>query len=173
MLYKLKGIKPKLAAEGNFVAPSASVIGNVILEPGASIWFNVVLRADNEPMRIGKGSNIQDGTVCHSDPGSPLTLGEGVTVGHNVTIHGCTIKDNVLVGMGSTILNRAVIGENTIVGANALVPEGKEIPAGVLVLGAPAKVVRELTKDEIEGVKFSAKHYIDNAERFQAELEPC
>ncbi len=173
MLYKLRGIKPSLAKEGNFIAPSASVIGNVTLGPGASIWFNTVLRADNELMVIGKGSNIQDGSVCHSDPGAPLTLGEGVTVGHNVTIHGCTIRDNVLVGMGSTILNHAVIGKNTIIGAGTLVTEGKEIPAGVLVVGTPARVVRELSEDEIENIRESGKGYLNNAARFQSELEAC
>jgi carbonic anhydrase/acetyltransferase-like protein (isoleucine patch superfamily) len=168
-IYRLGDIEPRLA-EGVWVAPGAQVMGHVLMGEGASVWFNTVVRADNEPITIGARSNIQDGSVLHSDPGSPLTIGEGVTVGHKVTLHGCTIGDNALIGIGSIILNRAVIGRDSIVGAGSLVPEGKTYPDGVLLLGSPARVVRELTLEQIASLKRSAEHYVGNARRFAAEL---
>ena len=167
--YRLGDLAPRLAADV-WIAPGAQVIGNVIMGEGASVWFGAMVRGDNEPITIGARSNIQDGSVLHSDPGSPLTIGEGVTVGHKVTLHGCTIGDNALIGIGSIILNRAVIGRDSIVGAGALVPEGKTYPDGVLLLGSPARVVRELTPEQIAGLKRSAEHYVGNARQFAAEL---
>lgn len=168
-LYRLGETQPRLA-ETAWVAPGALVLGDVVMNKGASIWLNAVVRGDNEPIIIGARSNIQDGSVLHSDPGSPLTIGEGVTVGHNVTLHGCTIGDNALIGIGSIILNRAVIGRDSIVGAGSLVPEGKTYPDGVLILGSPARVVRELTPEQVAGVRRSADHYVANAQRFARDL---
>ncbi|WP_209718357.1 MULTISPECIES: gamma carbonic anhydrase family protein [Asticcacaulis] len=168
-LYRLDDVEPRLA-EGAWVAPGAQVMGQVLMGEGASVWFNAVVRADNEPITIGARSNIQDGSVLHSDPGSPLTIGEGVTVGHKVTLHGCIIGDNALIGIGSIILNRAVIGRDSIVGAGSLVPEGKTYPDGVLILGSPARVVRELTPEQVAGLKRSAEHYVGNARRFGRDL---
>lgn len=170
-LYRLGEIAPRLADDA-WVAPDAQVIGHVVLGEGASIWFNAVVRGDNEPITVGARSNIQDGSVLHSDPGSPLTIGEGVTVGHKVTLHGCTIGDNALIGIGAVILNRAVIGQNSIVGAGSLVPEGKTFPDGVLILGSPARVVRELTAEQVAGLRRSADHYVANAQRFARDLSP-
>lgn len=166
-LYALDGLAPSLPDDGPcWVAPGAHVVGHVVMGRDVSIWFNAVVRGDNEPIAIGARSNIQDGSVLHSDPGSPLTIGEGVTVGHKVVLHGCTIGDNTLIGIGSVILNRAVIGRDTLVGAGALVTEGKTFPDGVLLMGSPARVVRELTPEQIEGLKRSAEHYVGNARRF-------
>jgi carbonic anhydrase/acetyltransferase-like protein (isoleucine patch superfamily) len=166
-IYTLDDISPVLPPDGAYwVAPDASVIGNVRIGEGASIWFGAVARGDNEPIVIGARSNIQDGSVLHSDPGAPLTIGEGVTVGHKVVLHGCTIGDNSLIGIGAVVLNRARIGKNSLVGAGALVTEGKEFPDGVLIVGSPARVVRELTPEQIEGLKRSADHYVGNALRF-------
>ena len=157
---------PMVSDEGTFIAPDATLIGHVRVDARASIWFKAILRGDNELIHIGAGSNIQDASVLHTDEGAPLTVEEGVTVGHMVCLHGCLIKKSSLIGMGSTILNHSVIGSNTIIGANSLVPEGKVIPDGVLALGAPAKVIRDLTKDEINLIEASAAHYADNAERY-------
>ena len=163
----------RLRADGDFwVAPSAQVIGNVHLGRGANIWFNAVLRGDLEPITVGENSNVQDGSVLHTDPGVPLTIGRNCTVGHMVMLHGCTIGDNCLIGIGATVLNRARIGENSIVGAHALVTEGKQFPPGVLLLGAPAKVARELTAEEIADLPAGAERYVLNARRFAAELAP-
>lgn len=170
-LYRLGETAPRLADDA-WIAPGAQVIGHVVLGDGASIWFNAVVRGDNEPITIGARSNIQDGSVLHSDPGSPLTIGEGVIVGHKVTLHGCTIGDNALIGIGAVILNRAVIGQNSIVGAGSLVPEGKTFPDGVLILGSPARVVRELTPEQVAGLRRSADHYVANAQRFARDLSP-
>ncbi len=172
MLYELDGVQPTLEDNTVWVAPSADVIGDVKLSSAASVWFNVTARADNEPMNIGKGTNVQDNSVLHSDDGFPLNIGAGVTVGHKVMLHGCNIGNDTLIGMGSTILNGAKIGENSIVGANSLVTEGKEFPAGVLIVGAPAKVVRELKPEEIQLIKWSALHYQKNATRFAQGLKP-
>jgi len=171
-VYALDDVSPDLPEAGAcWIAPDASVIGNVKMGEGASIWFGAVVRGDNEPIIIGARSNIQDGSVLHSDPGSPLTIGEGVTVGHKVVLHGCTIGDNSLIGIGAVVLNRARIGKNSLVGAGALVTEGKDFPDGVLIVGSPARVVRELTPEQIEGLKRSAEHYVGNAQRFAKGLK--
>ena len=149
------------------------MIGDVRLGPNASIWFNAVLRGDNDPITIGANTNIQDGSVLHTDEGVPLTVGANVTVGHMVMLHGCTVGDNSLIGIGSIVLNRAVIGKNTIVGANTLIPEGKTFPDGVLIVGSPGKVVRELTPEQIESLRHSAAHYVENARRYAAQLKPA
>src|SRR5690242_15097705 len=160
-------------AEGDdFVADTAVVIGHVLLRANASIWFNAVIRGDNELITIGENSNVQDGAVLHTDPGSPLTIGSHVTVGHKAMLHGCTIGDNSLIGINAVVLNGAKIGRNCLIGANALVTEGKEIPDGSLVLGSPGKVVRELTAEQIEGLHRSAAHYVENARRFKQGLKP-
>lgn len=170
-LFALDGVAPTLA-EGVWIAPSAQVIGDVRLGASASVWFNAVLRADNEPMTVSARSNIQDGSVLHSDPGSPLTIGEGVTIGHKAMLHGCTVGDNSLIGINAVVLNRAVIGKNSIVGAGALVPEGKVFPDGVLLIGSPARVARELTEDQIARLTLSADHYVWNSHRFANGLIP-
>lgn len=154
-----------------FVADSAQVVGRVTLGEGSSVWFNTVIRADNEPMTIGAGSNIQDGSVLHSDTGFPLSVGERVTVGHQVVLHGCTVGDESLIGIGAVVLNGAKIGKHCLVGAGSLVTEGKEFPDGSMILGSPAKVVRQLTPEQIDGLHRSAQHYIANAQRFQAGLK--
>lgn len=154
-----------------FVADSAQVVGRVTLGEGSSVWFNTVIRADNEPMTIGAGSNIQDGSVLHSDTGFPLSVGERVTVGHQVVLHGCTVGDESLIGIGAVVLNGAKIGKHCLVGAGSLVTEGKEFPDGSMILGCPAKVVRQLTPEQIDGLRRSAQHYIANAQRFQTGLK--
>lgn len=154
-----------------FVADSAQVVGRVTLGEGSSVWFNTVIRADNEPMTIRAGSNIQDGSVLHSDTGFPLSVGERVTVGHQVVLHGCTVGDESLIGIGAVVLNGAKIGKHCLVGAGSLVTEGKEFPDGSMILGSPAKVVRQLTPEQIDGLRRSAQHYIANAQRFQAGLK--
>jgi carbonic anhydrase/acetyltransferase-like protein (isoleucine patch superfamily) len=172
MIYKLGDRTPVLEGDGHFIAENATVIGNVLLRANSSVWFNCVLRGDNDQIEVGEGSNIQDGCVLHTDPGFPLAIGKGVTVGHKAMLHGCTIGENSLIGIGSTVLNGAEIGNNCLVGAHALVTEGKTFPDGSLILGAPAKVARELTEEEIAGMKVSASHYVENAARFKKDLEP-
>lgn len=170
-LYKLDQISPALPASGNYwVADSAAVMGNVTLHENASVWFGATLRGDNDPIIIGEGSNVQDGSVLHTDLGCPLTIGKRVTIGHMVMLHGCTIGDESLIGIGATVMNRAVIGKNCIIGAHALIPEGKVIPDGSLVMGAPGKVVKELTEPQIMMIKASAQVYVDNWKRFKAGL---
>lgn len=172
-IYSLADKKPQLPPQGEYwIADNAVVLGDVILGRGASVWFGAVLRADNEVMTVGENTNIQDLSVLHSDAGSPLTLGRDVTVGHKVMLHGCTIGDNSLIGIGAVILNRAVIGRNCLIGANALIPEGKVIPDGSLVMGQPGKVVRELTDDQIAGLTLSAQHYVQNWKRYSQSLLP-
>lgn len=171
MLYELDGVQPTIADDSVWVAPTADVIGDVHVADAASIWFHVTARADNEPMTIGEGTNIQDNSVLHSDDGFPLVIGQGVTVGHKVMLHGCTVGDDTLIGMGSTILNGARIGKNSIVGANSLITENKEFPDGVLIVGAPARVVRELKPQELQLIKWSAEHYQKNAKRFATGLK--
>ena len=166
MFYNLEDKKVKNSGE-NWCAPNASIIGDVTLEKNTSIWFNVTLRGDVENIYVGEGSNVQDGSVFHTDPGCPLILGKGVTVGHMVMLHGCEIDDNSLIGIGSTILNKTKIGKNCIIGANTLIPENKIIPNGSLVLGSPGKVIREVTEKEINEIKENAKHYIDNYKRYK------
>lgn len=169
MLYELDGVMPQLD-ENAWVAPDAAVIGDVHLMAGASLWFNCVARGDMERLVIGARSNIQDGSVIHTDHGIAMVVGSGVTVGHKVILHGCRIADNVLVGMGSVIMNNASVGPDTIIGAGSLVPEGKEIPGGVLALGMPARVKRPLTDEEKEMIRWSANHYAENAARFRLGL---
>jgi carbonic anhydrase/acetyltransferase-like protein (isoleucine patch superfamily) len=170
-VYALGDSKPQLPSEGEYwVAPNASVIGNVILHPNASVWFGATLRGDNDPITVGPDSNIQDGSVLHTDLGSPLTLGRGVTVGHNAMLHGCEVGDYSLIGIGAVVLNGAKIGRNCIIGANALITEGKVIPDNSLVMGQPGKVVRERDPEHIAVLQMSADHYVQNWKRFAAEL---
>lgn len=169
-IYELDHIRPRLA-ESAWVADSAQVMGNVELAEDSSVWFGVVIRGDTESIRIGRGSNIQDASVLHADIGKPLTVGENVTVGHKVMLHGCSIGDGSLIGIGAVVLNGAKIGKGCIVGAGALVTEGKEFPDGSMIIGSPAKVVRELTEDQQAGLRMSALHYIENARRFKAGLK--
>jgi len=157
MIYNFENNTPKLHKE-SWVASNAILIGKVILKKDANIWFNVVLRGDIEPITIGEESNVQDGSVFHTDPGCPLILGRGVTVGHMVMLHGCEIDDDTLIGIGSTILNKTKIGKNCIIGANTLIPENKVIPDRSLVLGSPGKIIREVTSKEIEENKKNARH---------------
>ena len=153
-----------------YVSDSAQVIGWVDLAAGSSVWFNATLRGDNEWIRIGPDSNVQEGSVLHTDPGHPLTVGEGVTVGHQAMLHGCTIGDHSLVGIQSVILNGAVIGRHCLIGAGAIIPEGREIPDRSLVLGAPGKVVRQLSDAEVDRLKLSARSYVDRAQLFRNQL---
>ena len=166
-VYMLDDKKPQLPPQGEYwIAPTATVVGDVILKPGASVWFGAVVRGDNDPITIGRDTNIQDGSVLHSDPGEPLTIGDGVTVGHMVMLHSCEIGDNTLIGIGAVVLGRAKIGKNCLIGANALITEGKEIPDGSLVMGQPGKVVRQLEPGQIEALKASAEHYVQNWKRY-------
>jgi carbonic anhydrase/acetyltransferase-like protein (isoleucine patch superfamily) len=169
MLYELDGVIPQLG-EGAWVAPDASLIGDVQLLAGASVWFNAVIRGDSGRLTIGERTNIQDGSVLHTDEGIEFTIGAGVTVGHKVMLHGCRIADHVLIGMGSVIMNNATIGTDSILGAGSLVAEGKDIPEGVLALGVPARVKRALTDQEKQLIRWSAEHYAKNAARFRAGL---
>ena len=169
-IYELDGTAPQLA-DSAWVADSAQVMGNVVLAEDSSVWFGAVLRGDTETITVGKGSNIQDGSVLHADVGFPLTLGDNVTVGHQVMLHGCTIGDETLIGIGATVLNGAKIGKNCLVGARALVTEGKEFPDGSMIFGSPAKVVRQLTPEQIEGLRRSAAHYVENAQRYRKGLK--
>lgn len=168
-IYELEGRAPQMAASA-WVADSAQVIGDVVLGEDVSIWFGSVLRGDTANLQIGAGSNIQDGSVLHADPGKPLVVGERVTVGHQVMLHGCTIGDESLIGIGAVILNGAKIGKNCLVGAGALVTEGKEFPDGSMIIGSPAKAVRELSPEQIDGLRKSAQHYIDNARGYKSGL---
>ena len=170
-VYGLDDKQPQLPPQGEYwIAPTATIIGDVILKPGASVWFGAVIRGDNDPITIGRDTNIQDGSVLHSDPGEPLTIGDGVTVGHMVMLHSCEIGDNTLVGIGSVILGRARIGKNCLIGANTLITEGKEIPDNSLVMGQPGRVVRQLEPGQIEALKASAAHYVQNWQRYVAGL---
>lgn len=168
-VYEVDGKKPRVDSTA-WIADSAQVMGNVTLGRDVSVWFGCVLRGDTETMTIGEGSNIQDGTVMHADLGLPLSLGKHVTVGHKAMLHGCTIGDESLVGIGAVVLNGARIGRNCLVGAGSLVTEGKEFPDGSMIMGAPAKVVRQLTPAQMQGLRQSALNYIDNARRFRATL---
>jgi carbonic anhydrase/acetyltransferase-like protein (isoleucine patch superfamily) len=156
----------------SWVAPNATLVGSVVVERGASVWFNVVVRGDNDPIVIGENSNVQDGAVLHTDAGVPLVIGRGVTVGHQAMLHGCTVGDYALIGIQAVVLNGAKIGPYCIIGANALVAEGKEIPEGSLVMGTPAKVVRPLTPAERQKLEASAAHYVHNGARYRAGLRP-
>lgn len=169
-IYELDGKAPQLAT-GAWVADSAQVIGDVTLGEGASVWFGAVLRGDTETLTIGRNSNVQDLSVLHADVGCPLTIGEGVTIGHQVMLHGCTIGDNALIGIGSVVLNNAVIGRNCIVGAGAVVTEGKQFPDNSLIVGTPARVIRTLDEASAAKLRESAQHYVDNAQRFKVGLK--
>ena len=166
MFYDLKDKKPKNSGE-NWVAPNATIIGDVTLEKNTSIWFNAVLRGDIENILIEEGSNVQDGSVLHTDPGCPLKVGKNVTIGHLVMLHGCTIGDNSLIGIGAVILNKANIGKNCIIGAKALITENKVIPERSLVLGSPGKIVRQVTDEEIKHIRENASHYVANYKKYK------
>jgi len=169
MIYAL-GEHIPVVDDNAWVAPNATLMGKVEIKKDASVWWNVVLRGDNEPIILGEGSNIQDGSVAHTDPGTPVVIGKGVTVGHMVMLHGCEIGDNCLIGIGAVVLNGAKIGKNCLIGANALITENKVIPDNSMVLGSPGKVVRELSTEQIEGLKRSASSYVANGKRFNKEL---
>jgi carbonic anhydrase/acetyltransferase-like protein (isoleucine patch superfamily) len=173
-LFDLGGTAPQVPAEGRYwIAPNAAVIGRVRLADEASVWFGAVLRGDNEPITIGERSNIQDLAVIHTDPGFPATVGSDCTIGHRAILHGCTIGDNSLVGMGAIVLNGAVVGRNCLIGAGALVTERKVIPDNSLVIGMPAQVARTLDQAAAERLKLSAAHYVANWKRFAASLRPA
>ena len=171
MKYKLGESLVNLVGSGHFIAPNAAVIGKVTMHENSSVWFSCVLRGDADSIEIGAGSNIQDGTVIHADPGFPTVVGENVTVGHNAMLHGCTIGDGSLVGINAVVLNGAKVGKGCLIGANALVTEGMEIPDGSLVLGSPAKIRSQLNAEQQLGLMHNADHYIGNAARFSRELE--
>ena len=169
-VYQLDTLTPDIA-DSAWVADNAQVIGDVHMAADSSVWFSSVVRGDTATIRIGEGTNIQDGSVLHADVGIPLTIGKHVTVGHMVQLHGCTIGDESLIGIGAIVLNGAKIGKNCLVGAGSLVTEGKEFPDGSMILGTPAKVVRQLTPEQIEGLRRSAQHYVNNKNRFKAGLK--
>jgi carbonic anhydrase/acetyltransferase-like protein (isoleucine patch superfamily) len=170
-LYAFAGEQPELPEDGSaWVAPSADLIGEVRLGRDASVWFGTVIRADNTPISVGDGTNVQEGAMLHSDPGAPLMVGKGCTIGHHAILHGCTIADNVLIGMGATVLNHAVIPENCLVGAGALVTEGKTFEPGSLIVGSPAKAVRQLSAEAIAGIRASAAGYAKKAKAFREGL---
>ena len=166
MLYALNNKRPKVANR-HYVAPSASIIGDVVLEEDVTIWFNAVLRGDNDTITIGAGSNVQDGSILHVDEGVPLNIGARVTIGHKVMLHGCTIGEGSLIGMNAVVLNHAVIGKNCLIGANALVTEGMQIPDGSLVLGSPAKVIKPVTEAAMEMMQAGVQHYIDKIDVYK------
>ncbi len=169
-LYQLDDISPRLA-DSAWVADGAQVIGNVSMAEGSSVWFGCVLRGDGELLSLGRNCNVQDGSVVHADPGFPFTLGDNVSIGHHVMLHGCTIGEGSLIGIQSVVLNGAKIGKHCLVGAGSLVTEGKEFPDGSMILGSPARVVRQLTPEQIEGLARAARHYVANAQRFKAGLK--
>lgn len=171
MIYSLGDKTPRIDPQ-SWIAPNATVIGDVELQRDASIWFNAIVRGDCDRIVIGEGSNIQDGAVLHTDPGVALTIGKHVTVGHLAMVHGCTVGDGSLIGINAVILNNVVIGRECIIGANALIPEGRVIPDRSLVVGSPGKVVRQLSDEEAAGLHESAHHYVDNARDFAAGLKP-
>ncbi|MCB1311751.1 MAG: gamma carbonic anhydrase family protein [Sedimentitalea sp.] len=168
-LYAIGTDRPQIHPD-SWVAPDATLIGKVVLEEGASVWFGCTIRADHEVIRIGRGSNVQEHTVMHIDAGFPLTIGENCTIGHKTMLHGCTIADNTLIGMGATVLNGARIGRNCLIGAGALITEGKEIPDGSLVMGAPGKVVRQLDDTAIQGLTAAALLYQSQMRKFRDQL---
>jgi|TARA_B110000211_G_scaffold209665_1_gene247160 carbonic anhydrase/acetyltransferase-like protein (isoleucine patch superfamily) len=166
MILELAKVKPQINKD-SWVAQNATLIGKVIIKKEANIWFNVVLRGDIEPIIIGERSNVQDGSVFHTDPGCPLTLGKNVTIGHMVMLHGCTIDDETLIGIGSTILNKTKIGKNCIIGANTLITENKVIPDRSLVVGSPGKIIRQVTDEEVENIKENANDYVANFKKYK------
>jgi len=169
-IYELDGVRPRISPTA-WVADSAQVIGDVVLEDGASVWFGAVLRGDNATLTVGRGSNVQDNSVLHTDAGMPMTIGENVTIGHQVTLHGCTVGAGSLIGIGAVVLNHANIGERCLVGAGALVTEGKTFEAGSMIVGAPARAVRELSEEQQAGLARSAPGYVANAARFAKGLK--
>lgn len=170
-LYSLGELRPQTAGPGTYwIAPGAHVIGDVVLGEDVGIWFGAVLRGDKETLTIGHRTNIQDHSMVHADPGFPLTIGSDVTIGHRATVHGCTIGDGSLIGMGATILNGAIIGRECLIGAGALVTEGKEVPDGSLVIGAPAKIARELDETTRKSLRRPTDNYVLNWKRFSSEL---
>jgi carbonic anhydrase/acetyltransferase-like protein (isoleucine patch superfamily) len=172
-IYSLDGITPEFDdLASNWIAPDAVLIGRVHLGRNAGVWFGVVLRGDNEPIAVGADTNVQEHVVMHTDPGFPLTIGKGCTIGHRAVLHGCTIGDNSLVGMGAIVLNGARIGADSLVGAGALVTEGKEFPERSLIVGSPAKAIRTLDDAAVERLRMSATHYVDNGRRFRLGLAP-
>jgi len=171
MLYQLCEHRPELLGEGHFVAPNAALVGQVTLHPGASVWFSCVLRGDVETITIGEGSNIQDGSVVHADPGFPVVVGRNVTVGHNAMLHGCRIGDGSLIGIGAVVLNGATVGRGCLIAANALVTEGMDVPDGSVVMGSPGKVRKSLSDEERDMLALNASHYIENASRFAGGLK--
>ncbi|MDO6384973.1 gamma carbonic anhydrase family protein [Uliginosibacterium sp. 31-12] len=168
-VFALNDQKPELSKDA-WVADSAQVIGRSKLGERVSVWFNAILRGDNEPITVGANSNIQDGAILHTDEGIPLTIGENVSVGHMAMLHGCTVGDGTLIGMNAVILNRAVIGKHCLIGAKALIPEGKVIPDRSLVVGTPGRIIRELTDEEVARIEAGAVHYVENAARFRKGL---
>ena len=172
MKYALGAKRVRLEGDGHFIAPNAAVIGDVLLKANSSVWFSAVIRADVEYIEVGEGANIQDGAVLHADPGGPCIIGPHVTVGHNAMVHGCTVGEGSLIGINAVVLDGAVIGKNCLIGAGALVTGGTEIPDNSLVLGAPAKVKATLSESQVAAMRSGASHYVNNAERFLAELEP-
>ena len=173
MFYELGERTPELVGEGQFVAHNATVIGSVRVMEKASIWFNVVVRGDNELITIGPETNVQDGSVLHTDPGIPLTLGRGVTVGHKVMLHGCSIGDYSLIGINAVVLNGAKIGKHCLIGANTLIPEGMVVPDGSLVVGSPGKIKRELSEPQRKMLEMSAAHYVQNGARYLQQFKSC
>jgi carbonic anhydrase/acetyltransferase-like protein (isoleucine patch superfamily) len=170
MIYELNGKRPQLLGD-NYIAPNASVIGEVTIGRESSVWWNVTIRGDNDAIRIGSRCNIQDGSVLHTDEGVKLTLADGVSIGHMVMLHGCTVGEGSLIGIKAVILNHAVIGRDCLIGANSLIPEGKNIPDRSLVVGSPGRVIRELTDGEVAMVRGIAQHYVDNASHYRASLK--
>jgi len=170
-IFSLNERRVEFRGAGHYIAWDATLAGSIILENAVNIWFNVVIRADNDQVHIGEETNIQDGSVLHCDPGFPLTIGKRVTVGHKVMLHGCTVGDGALIGINSVILNGAKIGAGSLIGANSLVPEGKEIPPGVLAVGSPAKVIRELSPAQIAGILAASAGYVERAKLFREHLK--
>ena len=171
-IYELDGQAPDLPSDGNyFIAETATVIGKVRLKPGASVWFGAVLRGDNEWIEIGEGANVQDGSTCHTDLGFPLHIGRNCTVGHNVILHGCTVEEGALIGMGSIVMNGARIGRNSIVGAGSVITEGKEFPERSLIIGSPARVIRTLDEPQVQKMGSAARFYVANGPRFKKGLK--
>jgi carbonic anhydrase/acetyltransferase-like protein (isoleucine patch superfamily) len=171
VIYELEGRRPVLEGD-NYVAPSAAVIGSVVMKKGANVWWGVTIRGDNDVITLGENVNVQDGSVIHTDGGLPVTLARNVSVGHMVMLHGCEIGENSLVGIGAIVLNRAVVGKNCLIGAGALVPEGKHIPDGSLVMGVPGKVMRHLTPEDVANNAWIAEHYVERAAMYRKGLKP-
>ena len=171
-LFALGDKRVQLVGAGHYIACDATLVGSITLLDAANIWFKVVIRAENDQITIGEGTNVQDGSVLHVDPGYPLTLGRDVTIGHKVMLHGCTVGDGALIGINSVVMNGAKIGAGSLIGANTLIAEGKEIPEGVLVVGSPGKVVRELTREQKASLREIARGYVERAALYRRELRP-